>query len=379
MAYELKMKSRGRPGMELSEIIIDKIRKDGPISFRDFMELSLYYPGSGYYTSAGDKTGENGDFYTSPHVSGLFGELITMQLEEMWHLSGKKEFMIIEYGAGNGTLCYDILNQSKLNKELYSRLTYYIIEKNKLIHEKGLASGHEKVFLVDSVQEISPVTGCMLSNEVLDNFSVHRVVMKDELMEIFVDYQDGFIEVLRPASEELKDYFSQLCIKLPREALAEINIQALQWVKEVAVALKKGFVITIDYGFTSHELYNKQRSMGTLLSYHKHMLIDCPYINIGKQDITAHINFSALHHWGKKNGLELCGFTSQSDFLHALGLAHHLRKQETMKNREVGIKEKLFLLQTFLLEMGNKLKVLIQQKGMNNPKLTGLQFARQFI
>src|SRR5438045_858094 len=115
----------------LSEIIKQKICDEGPISFRDFMELSLYHPGTGYYTSPGDKIGKSGDYYTSPYFTDIFGEMIGKQLEEMWHLLGKKNFTVVEYGAGMGTFCRDILNRFKnCNKELYSKINYCIIEKS---------------------------------------------------------------------------------------------------------------------------------------------------------------------------------------------------------------------------------------------------------
>ena len=106
----------------LTEIIQDKIEKRGPISFCDFMEMALYYPDLGYYTSANDKIGKNGDFYTSPYLTNVFGQVIAKQLEEMWHLTGRNDFTIVEYGAGMGSLCIDLLEQLKKKKSFYKKL-----------------------------------------------------------------------------------------------------------------------------------------------------------------------------------------------------------------------------------------------------------------
>src|SRR5688572_31550447 len=119
--------------MALSEIILKRIKENGPISFRDFMEMSLYYPGLGYYTSSNDKIGMNGDYYTSGSLTPGVGALIARQLEEMWRLLGEKEFTVVEYGAGLGTLCHDILDYLKLNSRLYDKLHYCIIEKSPVM------------------------------------------------------------------------------------------------------------------------------------------------------------------------------------------------------------------------------------------------------
>src|SRR5437870_2732615 len=113
--------------MSLSEIIIEKIRKEGPISFRDFMGMALYYPEYGYYTSDKEKIGEHGDFYTSPYFTSVFGHMLAKQLEEMWHALNEEPFTLVEYGAGTGLLCNDILSYLKKNDKLFNKLGYYII------------------------------------------------------------------------------------------------------------------------------------------------------------------------------------------------------------------------------------------------------------
>jgi SAM-dependent MidA family methyltransferase len=363
----------------LREIIVERIRQENGISFREYMEMALYYPGLGYYTSSGDKIGITGDYYTSPALTGLFGQLIGKQLEEMWRLLGETDFTVVEYGAGTGILCRDILAYLKKNEKLYRGLRYCIIEKSPAMREKEFASlgPHEKVSWHDSIQDIRLESGCVLTNEVLDNFSVHKVLMRDRLMEVHVVKPAGrFEEVVHPAPDELNEYLDKLDVKLPKGFCTEINLEAVQWLGEVAGALKKGFVMTIDYGYPSHELYCENHSSGTLKCYSKHMVNDDPYYNLGEQDITAHVNFSALSRWGEAYGLSICGYTDQSHFMHALGFADYLRKLEKEKRPE--LKEKgAALLHTFLLDMGSKFKVLIQQKGLPDSQLSGLLFSRK--
>ncbi|HXR82702.1 MAG TPA: SAM-dependent methyltransferase [Hanamia sp.] len=362
--------------MQLEEIIKIKIKNEGPISFHDFMGMALYYPSLGYYNSKKNKIGVDGDYYTSPVLSSLFGEMIGRQLEEMWMLLSKKPFTIVEFGAGTGALCFDILYYLKNNRNLYNELKYCIIEKGEMMKQRQKNLLPEKVSWHNSINEIGEINGCILSNELLDNFPVHKVIMKDELMEAFVDYENDFVEVLKPADEELKNYFIEQQIVLPKDHCTEINLLAINWIKENAQNLNSGFVITIDYGFSAEDLYSAKRNAGTILCYKGHQVNTAPFQNIGEQDITAHVNFSALNFWGEKFGLNSCGFTSQSNFLRSLGLMNYLRKLE-MENKENN-RDSILHINKLLVDMGNKFKVFIQQKGEKSKMLTGMQFANPF-
>jgi SAM-dependent MidA family methyltransferase len=357
----------------LSEIIINKIKSEGPISFHDFMELSLYHPQFGYYTSAADKIGLKGDYFTSSTLTPLFGMLIGRQLEQMWELLEKNPFTIVEYGAGTGALCNAILSALKMNEKFYHDLNYCIIEKSGAMREKEKSFLNEKVTWHDSTETVAPVNGCILSNEVVDNFAVHRVVMQENLMEIFVDYRNGFVEILQPASDELKLYLDELRVKLPTGFRTEINLQATRWIKDVAGMLEKGFVLTIDYGDPSFELYSEYRNSGTLMCYNKNGINGFPYSHIGEQDITSHVNFSALCLWGFKNGLNFCGFTNQCNFLSALGFYDCLKKNEIPGQDYHNLKKEIFLTQTLMKDMGHQFKVLIQEKGIPGKKLLGIR------
>ena len=258
------------------------------------MEMALYHPEVGYYNATKTKIGADGDFYTSPCISANFGVTIGRQIEEMWKNLGKKPFKIIEYDAGTGLLCHDILAYLKNNNTLHDTLSYCNIEKSLRMREIEKRYLKEKVSWHSSIQDIPEINGCILSNELVDNFSVHQVFMEEELKEIFVDYDAGFAEILRPANQKLIHYFKTLNVQLPKGFRKEVNLQAISWMKEVSLSLQKGYIITIDYGSLSSELYNNRRGCGTLLCYHKHQKNDNPYQFIGKLDITTHINFSAL-------------------------------------------------------------------------------------
>jgi SAM-dependent MidA family methyltransferase len=176
----------------------------------------------------------------------------------------------------------------------------------------------------------------------------------------------------------LKEYFTQLKVDLPDGYCTEVNLQAIEWIKKISASLDTGFVLTIDYGYPSSELYQANRRLGTMVCYNKHSVNDLPYANIGQQDITTHVNFSALKLWGAKNGLTNCGFTNQSQFLLGLGLTEMFRKIEE-KERNSYTKKKLLMLHTLLMSMGKKIKVLIQQKGLHHPVLSGLKFCQPLI
>lgn len=362
--------------MLLKQIIIERIKKEGPLSFRDFMEMALYYPELGYYNSNINKIGEDGDFYTSANLSESFGAMIARQIEEMWEILERKPFKIVEYGAGTGLLCRDILHYLKNNTKLYEHLQYCIIEKSESMRKVEKKHLFEKVSWHNSIQEIPFINGCILSNEVIDNFSVHQVVMEEELKEIYVGYDNGFVELYQPAKKELINYFKTLKVQLPKGFRTEINLEAISWIKEVSQFLRKGYIITIDYGSLSSDLYHGGRSTGTLLCYNKHQKNENPYENIGDQDITSHINFSALGRWGIKYGIDYCGIIDQTNFLRALGIKEYQNRAlvNPLCRSQVKIHE-TYINYGLLMAMGLKFKVLIQQKGIKKNPLLGLKFA----
>ncbi len=346
--------------MSLSDIIIRKIRQDGPISFRDFMDMALYYPDLGYYTSEKDKIGKKGDYYTNPNLSPAFGEMLGKQIEEMWRILGEKKFTVVEMGAGTGLLSKDVIEYLKGNPELHKCLDYCIVEKSPALRNKQQEHLGDSARWESSLQGLSGMKGCIFSNELVDAFPVHQVIMQEELMEILVDHKGDFVETTASASGELRDYFRELGVALPHGFRTEVNLDAVKWIQELALILEKGFVITIDYGYPSSELYREYRNRGTLMCYYRHSAVEDPYHHLGEQDITSHVNFSALSHWGNKKGLEVCGFTDQVHFMAGLGIDEYLKN---LKEKDpVNYWKKMLPIKTLMMEMGETFKILIQKK-----------------
>jgi len=368
---------------ELARILMDRITAQGEISFDKFMEAALYEPGLGYYTSAGRKVGAEGDFYTSMNVHGAFGRLIAKEICRFWELLGSPAaFTIAEAGAGGGQLALDILDAiCELNQPLYAGLTYRLIEKEPTLQEAQAAflARHGERLAWSAPEALAAgelrLTGCIISNELFDAMPVHVVEMtNDGLKELFIGADGGgFLERLRaPATPELTAYLDRFRVALQPGQRAEINLAAPAWIAAAAGALERGFVLTVDYGYLAEELYAPQRRDGTLLCYHKHTTGENPYVLVGEQDITTHINFSALVAAGEEAGLATAWYGEQYRFLLGTGLLEELIRLEAQATTEPErLKHRLALKKLMLPEggMGDTFKVLIQAKGVENPQL----------
>ncbi|MHC4269313.1 MAG: class I SAM-dependent methyltransferase [Planctomycetota bacterium] len=363
---------------DLRKEIVDLINNKGKITFADFMELSLYHPRHGYYTSEKEKIGRMGDYYTSSDVHPVFGELIASQLEQMWRLLGKNKFTIVEIGAGKGWLCYDIINFIRNEYPgFFEKMDYKIVEISQNLIEKQtdtLKGMEDKVswgsFSTDGLS-IGPVDGCFLSNEFIDSLPVHQVVVENNrLDEIYVTNKNGmFCEVIDELSNPvLRNYFQENKINLKEGQRAEVNLKALDWVRNISSCLNRGFVITIDYGHLAEDLYSEERHRGTLMCYYEHTTNENPYERIGLQDLTSHVNFSSIMREGCRSGLSTTGFVRQSNFLIALGILNKMNEVQSDFSKFLTMKN-LFLPGG----MGDIFKVLIQHKGIDNPELIGLR------
>ena len=368
---------------ELARIIMDRIATDGEMTFDKFMEAALYEPGLGYYTSAGRKVGAEGDFYTSMNVHSAFGRLIAKEICRFWDLLGSPDaFTIAEAGAGGGQLALDILDAiCELNQPLYGGLTYRLIEKEPSLQQAQAAflARHADRLAWSSPESLAAgelqLTGCLISNELFDAMPVHVVEMTaDGLRELFIDSDgNGFIERLRaPSTPELAATLERFQVRLLPGQRGEINLAAPAWIAAAAGALERGFVLTVDYGYLAEELYAPQRRSGTLLCYHKHCTGEDPYLLVGEQDITTHINFSQLMAAGEDAGLATVWYGEQYRFLLGAGLLEELIRLEAAATTEQErIKHRLALKKLMLPEggMGDTFKVLIQAKGVDNPQL----------
>ncbi|HEX8947544.1 MAG TPA: SAM-dependent methyltransferase, partial [Dissulfurispiraceae bacterium] len=248
----------------LEKKIIEKIKSEGPINFEVFMDMALYEPGLGYYTNESTTIGRAGDFYTSPHLHPIFGAMLGRQMEEMWKAMGSPAtFDVIEMGAGMGWLAKDMLDYLSGTRgrqsALFPHLRYAIVELNesvRLRQKERLKEHAEKLRWIAGLKDAGRVAGCILSNELLDAFPVRLVEMDGELQEIYVAEQEGgLVEVKRPCSDEVRDYFRGLSIELPEGYRTEVNLRMRDWLREVSAALSEGFLLTVDYGYPAWDYY----------------------------------------------------------------------------------------------------------------------------
>lgn len=367
----------------LRKMILARIGERGRITFAEFMEACLYAPGLGYYTSPGKKVGAEGDFYTSSNVHRVFGRLIAREIHRMWQTMGEPgQFEIVEVGAGNGRLAADVMDAlAEIDQRFYGTLTCRLIEAEPTLKElqREMLAGHLAKVAWSEPAELAAgklaFSGCLYSNELIDSFPVHLVEMTGEgLREVYVTEADGDLaECLgEPSTPELAEYLGRLGITLLAGQRAEINLAARGWLKSVAKALNRGFVMTIDYGYPAAELYAPIRKNGTLLCYYRHTIEENPYIRLGRQDMTTHVDFTTLIRAGEESGLSNCWYGEQYRFLMGAGMLGEIMALESRAaTEEERLKNRLALKKLMLPDggMGDTFKVLIQAKGVDNPRL----------
>ena len=313
------------------------------------METALYHPELGYYSSSRNPLGAEGDFYTSSDLDPVFPRLLARKFADMaqtLQIPGE-EFTVVELGAGRGLLAREILSVSPL--------PYVIVERSPAMQDrqrtllKGL-----NVRWSDSLP--ASVTGCIFSNEFFDAMPVHRLVRRNgELREIYVT--EDFTEIEGELQEPLD-------VPVGEGNLADIHTDGPRWIERIAASLTRGFHLAIDYGYLDREFY--ARPQGTLMCYWRHQLVENPYVRIGEQDMTAHVNFSDLIRVGERCGLKTESFSSQMDFLVGLGILSEIEglvpAQSVESIQRIAAIKKLILPD----RMGERFKVLIQSKGISS-------------
>jgi SAM-dependent MidA family methyltransferase len=365
----------------LRSIIVEEIRAKGPLPFARFMEHCLYHPQYGYYASGRGSRGREGDYYTSPTVHSIFGALMGKQVAQMWRIMGGGVFEIVEQGGGEGYLCLDILDYlQQAEPQLYDLLLYRMVERSSAVIERQerLLTPHKARVVWHWPKEMTQqkIRGCFLSNELVDSFPVHRVIMKGKaLQEVYVDLDKGRFKEVQgdPSTPELAAYFRRLGVTPADGQQAEVNLEAVKWIQRMGRVLEQGFVVTIDYGYTAEELYSLLRPGGTLLCYQGHKVFTDPYSNLGLQDMTSHVDFTSLIVAGEEVGLHFTGLVPQYRFLLALGILERLAQLVEGKEEET-LNERLTIKNLILPGgMGETFKVLIQHQGIAMPALEGLR------
>ena len=365
----------------LAAILAERIRRFGPITFADYMREALYHPLHGYYSKP--ETIRFADYYTSVDVHPMFGRLLARQFAEMWQqMGGPRKFLVVEAGSGVGRLARHILEfaQAKL-PDFFKALQYVAVERSPLRSQQlreRLADFIQPGKCQDAHEIPARIAeGCIFSNELLDALAVHRVLQSEgKLQELFVTHNgSSFAEAVQPLSTcAITDYFSAQQITLQEGQQAEAGLEACDWITEIARRLSRGFVLTIDYGHEASDLYDAHHMAGTALAYRGHDANEKYYAAPGEQDLTAHVNFTALRQWGERAGLETVGLTSQTAFLLALGKGNEFADLYEDGMTETDRLRARLQLKTLIYPegMGERFQVLIQQKGVAGANLTGL-------
>lgn len=317
--------------MTLETLFIQEIQKKGDLSFIEFMEQALYHPVFGYYTSELPKFGKRGDFITAPELTPLFGQTLSLQFQPI--LKEMSAPVLLEFGAGSGRLCVDILKSLEEARALPQRYLIFEVSpalaqrQSDLIQQEipGLAT---KVEWLETWPK-EPLEGIFFANEVLDAMPVHRFLKTENaLLESFIslDQNSKLQEIFKPCQNAALSHYLEknLAQDLPKPYLSEVNLNLAPWMKQAAKALKKGVFFFIDYGFPRHTYYHPERSMGTLICHHQHRSHGHFLHELGQQDLSVHVDFTYLAEQALEEGFELAGYTSQASFLLANGLLNLL-------------------------------------------------------
>jgi SAM-dependent MidA family methyltransferase len=351
----------------MNKQLINLIRTEGTISFARYMELALYAPGLGYYSAGLQKFGIDGDFVTAPEISPLFGRCLARQCEQILHeLNSPADIPadILELGAGSGKMAADILNELAARDALPNR--YYILEVSAYLKQRQQETLQQYPDLYSRVQWLSalpavPFTGIILANEVLDALPVHRFrIANNKILEAYVKWKNN--QFAWQYDEPTSPSFPRT-LSLPDGYTSEIHLTIPPLIHSLSNMLKQGAMIFIDYGFPRHEYYHPERNQGTLMCHFRHQAHPDPLINTGLQDITAHIDFTALAEAAMDAKLRVSGYTNQAAFLLGCGLME-------MGNGVSDLKQQLSISQhiqklTQPHEMGELFKVMALTKNLD--------------
>lgn len=360
----------------LLEIVKEEIRESGSMSFHRFVELSLFHPEHGYYSSGNAGIGKKGDFYTAPSVHRSFGETLSRLLAKASLLLGSGRFTVVEFGASGGQLAFDILGALRENHpDLYSRTDYIISEISPEARETGKKTlvGHRgKVRWMDDLQKMKEdgFCGVVIANEFLDSLPFHRLKSDGgKMREVFLSLRDGEIEeVLQDIeTEDLYEFSKRYLDGYAQGEEAEACLLPGKWLADVGRVLQKGFVLSIDYGSLAPELYSSERRGGTWRCFYRHELNSDPYTRVGEQDITANVNFSELMRVGNMAGFATVKYATQGQFLVDWGILEIFKTYDKPENQTDRLAAKTLFMPEF---MGRKFKVLLQTKGFAEEELS---------
>lgn len=321
----------------LYELVVNHIRKHGPVTFAWFMDTALYHPELGYYRQPERKPGRAGDFITSPELHPFFGNTLARQVAEAWDALGQPHNLIVrEHGASSGGLAYDIMVALSVKApDVLESLDYRLVDVNTHRLNEAIAAMAEVGFAdrvtAEHPDSLAPEPGLVIANEVADALPVHRFVVRHgairELL-VDVDAEGQLIDREADPNPDLLDaieaHFEQHSISLSDGARFEFSSAVAEWGRAVAQSLTQGIAIVIDYGYDAGGLYQGHLLEGTVRGYYQHTATDNPYLRVGEQDLTAHVDFSWLQTAMESEGMHSLGLTTQSEYLTRLGLGDWL-------------------------------------------------------
>lgn len=353
--------------------LCELIRRDiaaqgGWIPFSRFMELALYAPGLGYYTAGSRKLGAEGDFTTAPEISNLFGRTLAKQLVEIMHASTPH---ILELGAGSGKLALDILGELERLHALPD--SYSILEVSADLRErqqtligKKLPHLAARVRWLDALPD--KISGAVIGNEVLDALPVHLLYWSaGKVLERGVTSEaNHFIWKDKDADCKALTGIAKN-IKVPHDYLSEVSVAARGLVSSLCERMDKGALLFIDYGFGAGEYYHPQRNRGTLMCHYRHHAHDDPFYLPGLQDITAHVDFTAIAEAAIDQGAHFLGYTSQAHFLMNNGVTEFFGDISLDDVKAYAPLAAQLQKLTSPAEMGELFKVIALGKGMDQP------------
>ena len=313
--------------------IHEEIAQVGPLTFARFMDLALYDPDGGYYRGAAARPGRDGDFLTAPEAHPIFGAALARAVADAWDRLGRPaKFVLREYGAGTGALGAAILEGLRAERpDLAATIAYQPVEV-ETARLDAIAARFEAAGLASALERTHAdyaIEGVILANEVLDALPTHRVVQRaGVLREVHVGSVDGaFVDAeADPSTPALTSRLANDAVTLADGQRAEICLQVDEWIAATATGLGRGVVLLIDYGYPAAELYDPiRRREGTLRAYLRHRVHDDPYVHVGRQDLTAHVDITAVERAAIAAGLTHLGTTTQAEFLVGLDTEGLLR------------------------------------------------------
>jgi SAM-dependent MidA family methyltransferase len=385
-----------RPHTSLELKLIARIEHSGPMTFRDFMEAALYDREFGYYMTERPKIGLTGDYYTSSNVTSAFGTVVGRFLIKLLNqvCSTDGDLTIVELGAGTGQLAADILSAIREeHRSLYNRLTYVLIETSPSMRtrQREKLDGFLDRVKWCELSQLSRVVGLVLSNELFDALPVHIVrESRGRLEEVYVTTVSNHIntkpdsiglsvnEELTGSSfkyvwgdgstSEVTEYKERFA-STKSDQLIEVGLDAVRLLSQISKMVHRGYVLTIDYGDLADHLYSQNRRSGTLRSFFRHTLVESPLTQVGEQDITASVNFSALIEYGSEVGLEPLSYERQVDFLTRNGLIEELAAMDFKHGGSVDALRERLAVKNLLVPGGisDNFRVLVQKKLPQEP------------